>query len=371
MNRIVKRLLRGLGYGLLSLIGLVLIAVGWLYWYSNGTTAPIVDAQGNNVPGSIASLEPVMLNGTRQWVLIRGYDRTKPVLLILHGGPGSPEMPLLTNYKALEKRFVVVNWDQRGAGKSYDPAVFDASFTLETFVSDAVALSTWLTRRFQRPKLYLMGHSWGTLLGVKTVQQRPDLFYAYVGIGQVANQLAGEQVSYDWVREQARQRHDDDGMALLNQYGRPPYASVNTWLNYLIPQRDLVASYGGSIHVGSLNKMLMKGLVFSREYTLRDKLNYLVGAMKTLEKLWPVVVQTDLNQTAPRLLVPVFMMQGVHDYQTPYVIAKTYFDQLTAPQKQFFTFQHSAHGPMFEEPALFTRRLDEIRRRVEIRPVLN
>ncbi|HEX9956948.1 MAG TPA: alpha/beta fold hydrolase, partial [Fibrella sp.] len=161
MNRTVKRIFRFVGYGLLAIVFLFLIAIGWLYLYSSGTTAPIVDAQGRPVAGSIASLECIELNGVKQWILIRGYDRTKPILLFVHGGPGSPEMPLLTNNEALEKRFVVVNWDQRGSGKSYDPAVFNNSFTLGTFIEDAAQLSRLLAQRFNQPKIYLMGHSWG------------------------------------------------------------------------------------------------------------------------------------------------------------------------------------------------------------------
>lgn len=360
MKTLVVRSLRLTGYVLLACLSLLLTALGWLYWYSDGTTAPITDAQGRPVPNSIASLEPVTLNRTKQWILIRGYDQTKPVLLFVHGGPGSPEMPLMTNNDALEKRFVVVNWDQRGAGKSYDPAVFNASFTLGTFVEDAAALSRLLARRFHQPNIYLMGHSWGTLLGVQTVQKYPELFRAYLGIGQVANQLQGEQLSYDWVLQQANEHRNQPQIDLLTRYGRPPYASSQTWLDYLLPQRNMVTQYGGAMHTGSLNKLLLGKLLLSKEYTLRDKINYLIGALASLERLWPVVVRTDLNQTAPRLNVPVYIFQGVHDYQTPYAVAKAYFDRLQAPRKQFFTFEQSAHGPNLEEPALFMKRLDEI-----------
>lgn len=360
MTGFVKRSFRALGYVVLALITVLLVFVGWLYWYSDGTTAPIVDAQGRNVPGSVASLEAVDLNGNKQWILVRGYDRTKPVLLFVHGGPGSPEMPIMTNNPELEKRFVVVNWDQRGAGKSYNPAVFDSTFTLGTFVEDAAQLSRMLAKRFNQPKIYIMGHSWGTFLSCHTVYKHPDLFYAYLGIGQVANQLLGEQLSYDWVLQQARAHDNKKQIELLTTYGRPPYATPKLWMDYLLPQRNMVTEYGGAIHKGNLTKLIMSGLVWSKEYTLRDKANYLIGALASIEKLWPVVISTDLNKTTPRLDVPVFVFQGVYDYQTPYAVAKTYFDQLNAPKKQFFTFIQSAHCPNLEEPSLFISRLDSV-----------
>lgn len=365
MNRIVKRTLKLIGYGCLALLLVLLAGIGYVWWHSPGTTAPIVDEQGRPVPNSIASLEEVELNGTKQWILIRGYDRTKPILLFVHGGPGSPELPMITNNPQLEKRFVVVNWDQRGAGKSYDPAVFNETFTLETFINDAADLSRVLGRRFRQPgedstPIYLMGHSWGSFLGIQTVQKHPELFRAYIGIGQVAHQLVGEQLSYDWVMQQAQQHHNKKQIALLTKFGRPPFASPETWMDYMLPQRSMVVEYGGSMRLGNVNKFVMTSLLMCREYTLTDKFTYMVGALKTIERLWPTVIQTNLNQTTTKLNVPVYVFQGIHDYQTPHALAKGYFDRLQAPQKQFFSFANSAHGPIFEEPDLFLQRLDEI-----------
>lgn len=146
--------------GLLALLALL---VGYLWLNSPGTTAPITDAAGKPLPNSIATLEAIDLNGAKQWICIRGHDRRKPVLLFLHGGPGLPELPLLTG-SLLEKQFVLVNWEQRGAGKSYNSRVFDRTFTVETLVNDAVQLSRYLARRFGQSRIYLMGHSYGTFL---------------------------------------------------------------------------------------------------------------------------------------------------------------------------------------------------------------
>ncbi|WP_266365092.1 alpha/beta fold hydrolase [Tellurirhabdus rosea] len=346
------------GLLLAVLLSLVLVFFLYVYAYSPGETRPITDSAGRPLPRSIASLEPVTLNGNTQWILLRGQDSTKPVLLFLHGGPGSPEMPMLTGHTELEKRFVVVNWDQRGSGKSFDERVFDASFTTRTFIEDAASLSRKLARRFGQDKIYLMGHSWGSFLGLLTVQRYPELFHAYYGIGQVANQLEGEQLSYDWVLAQARKDGSQRAVEVLTGFGRPQRWPDEKWVEYLGRQRSLVVSYGGAMLQGSISALFAKTLIHCREYTLSDKLNYPRGALKSLERLWAEVVSVDFNRAVPEVAVPVYIFQGRHDYQTPYAVARRYFERLRAPQKAFFTFENSAHMLLFEEPDRFIQCLD-------------
>ena len=128
---------------------------------------------------SIESLEAIELGKVEQWILIRGEDRTRPVLLWLHGGPGQPLMPTAHHYDAeLIKHFVVVHWDQRGAGKSYDPALSPEQLSVDQFIADTYDLVQYLRQRFNVPKIYLIGHSWGSELGALTVARYPELFYA-------------------------------------------------------------------------------------------------------------------------------------------------------------------------------------------------
>jgi pimeloyl-ACP methyl ester carboxylesterase len=345
--------------GGLALAGLGL-AAGVVAWHSPGKTAPILGPDGRPLPNSIAQLEAVEINGTTQWLLIRGHDRTKPVLLFLHGGPGLPELSLLVGHQ-LEKQFVVVNWEQRGAGKSYDAAVFDERFTIDTFVEDAAEVSRLLARRFPQAgsdagKLVLMAHSWGTFLGILLVKKYPELFRAYLSISQIVNQLEAEQISYDWVLQQAQTRGAHWQVRRLLKQGRPPYPP-KAWLSYLTWQRKLVADYGGAMHNGNFYSTFIPSILLCREYTLLDKLHYAPGAMKTVDRLWPAVVDTDLFRLAPTLDVPYFLFQGEHDYQTPYRLARRYFEQVKAPQKELFTFAKSAHSPIFEEPDRFMQYL--------------
>lgn len=340
---------------------LVLAGLGYLTWRSTGKTAPITGPNGQPLPRSIAEWASVTINGTRQWLLIRGHDRTKPVLLFLHGGPGLPELSLLTGHD-LEKRFVVVNWDQRGAGKSYSADVFEKQagqrpFTVETLVDDAAQVSRYLARRFSQPKIYLLAHSWGTFLGVLTVQKHPELFRALFCISQIAVQLEAEQLSYDWVLGQARQHQNNRQVNKLLRQGRPPYPP-DAWLDYLTWQRELVARYGGGMYKGHFFPLFIRSILACREYTLTDKIQYARGAQESVRFLWPAVVATDLRKAAPALKVPYFLFQGIHDYQTPYVLARRYWVQLKAPRKQLFTFTESAHSPIFEEPDWFLRCFD-------------
>ena len=359
----MKSLVRAAKWVLLGMVGLVMLTIGYIAWHSPGETAPIVGTDGNALPNSIAELTPVQINGTQQWLIIRGHDRRKPVLLFLHGGPGLPELSLLVGH-ALEKQFVVVNWEQRGAGKSYNRDVFDKNFTIDTFVEDAAAVSRLLIKRFQQPgakppKIYLMAHSWGTLLGILTVEKYPELFQAYFSISQIARQLEAEQISYDWVLQQAQHHGADRQVRKLRKQGRPPYPP-EAWLDYLTWQRGLVADYGGGMYKADFYPLFIKSILLCREYTLLDKIHYGFGAMETVRRLWPQVVAVDLFRVVPSLDVPYYLFQGVHDYQTPYPIAQRYFNHVRVAQKQLFTFTNSAHSPIFEEPDRFMKCLNSV-----------
>jgi len=155
-------------------------------------------------PNSLAVLEQVPVNGTQQWILIRSESTTNPIVLFVHGGPGTSWLtPMRKNTQPLEKYFTVVNWDQRRAGKSFAAGRVDAEMTIGTFVDDIIALYSDLARRFHKNKILLVGHSWGSVVGVIAASRRPDLFSAYIGIGQMSRMAESELISYQWTLEQA------------------------------------------------------------------------------------------------------------------------------------------------------------------------
>ena len=177
-------------------VGLVAIAV---LFSRPASTPPILGADGHVLAGSIATLQQVHLGGTDQWVLIRGRSIHNPVLLVLHGGPGMPELGVwrfLSGLKSLENNFIVVNWDQRGAGKSYQAIDPTSHMTVDQFVSDATQLTNYLRQRFHQQRIYVAGASWGTTLGTLLVQRHPELFAAYIGTGQMVSQTATDQIMW-------------------------------------------------------------------------------------------------------------------------------------------------------------------------------
>jgi len=318
------------------------------------TGTPKIDA-----PHSIAELTGVELGGAEQWILIRGRDVDNPVLLFVHGGPGSPEMPMNHEYgEALEKDFVLVHWDQRGAGKSYSLSVPHESMNVERFIADAVELSDYLCGRFSEEKIYIVGHSWGSLLGALTVEKRPDLYHAYVGIGQVVDLERNEAISYDYVLEEAKKRGDRFGRMHLEAIGPPPYDN----LVELITQRDYLRKYGGATHDPKDYEKFYSAAVKAPEYSPADLLKYQLGTLYSIYYMWDEVLTYDLIEEVPRIEVPVYFMHGRHDYNTPWELAQEYYRKLEAPAgKKLIWFENSAHSPNMEEPEKFAREMVKVK----------
>jgi len=352
LTKIAKIVLYTLGTLLVAL--LLISAILWIK--SPGKPDPITDSTGSALPGSISSIEKIMLGGVEQYIIVRGADSTKPVMLFLHGGPGSPEYSFMkaTNSN-LENDFVMVYWEQRGAGKSFSKQILGESMNLSQFISDTKELSLILAKRFNQKKIFLMGHSWGSLLGILTSYQYPELFHAYFGIGQVCDQYRGERVSFEWVKEQAKIRNDGKAIKKLSSMTFPDsLATSDTWINFIMYERNYVSKFGGGVtHKMTSMWPVVKMILDAKEYTLSEKLNYMPASMFSLEHLWPEVINKNLSKEIDSMQVPVYIFQGKFDYQTPYIVAKDFFDQLKAPEKEFFTFENSAHSPIMEEKDKF------------------
>ncbi|MCI4317180.1 MAG: alpha/beta hydrolase, partial [Thermoplasmata archaeon] len=235
-----------------------------MFWRS---TPAYLDYWGRSVPGTIASLETVTLGGWPQAVLMRGADETRPVLLYLHGGPGDAEIWTARRRQAeLERAFIVANWDQRGAGLSYGPGLPRESMTVDQLVSDTVELSRWLAQRFQRERIVLMGHSWGTILGLLAARRAPELYQAYIGIGQVVEPAESELRMYRWALKEAERLGRRRAMRELQETGPPPYTSFQDFRR----TRRWVARLGGRVHEHNETSIVLDALAHLNEYTLRD-----------------------------------------------------------------------------------------------------
>jgi len=274
------------------------------------------------------------------------------VMLFLHGGPGSPEIAFMKESNTeLEKDFVMVYWEQRGAGKSYSTDIPAESMNLSQMISDTRELSEILAKRFKHQKIYLMGHSWGSLLGILTAFKYPDLYHAYFGVGQVCLQYEGEKISYEWAKNQANKLNNADAIEALSAISFPDStASLDKWKDFLMIERNWVNKLGGGI-TREMTGMwpVVKMVLNAKEYTFKEKINFMPASLYSLEKLWPDVINMNLSAEIDSMRVPVYILQGKYDYQTPYLLAKEFYDQLKAPRKEFFTFENSAHSPLMEE----------------------
>lgn len=360
-KRIIKVSIYLIG-GILTLILGLIIA---LWMVSPGKADPITDPYGNPLEGSISTIENITLGGIEQYLIIRGEDSTKPVMLFLHGGPGSPEIAFMKHFNTdIEKDFVMVYWEQRGAGKSFSKDVTVESMNLEQFIADTRELSEYLSERFKQDKIFIMGHSWGSLLGIMTAYKYPELFHAYYGVGQVANQFRGEYVGFEWVIDQAHKNNDTKASKALAKLSFPDsLASSKEWLAYLTIQRLYVNKFGGGTTRDFRGMWpLFRMVLQTREYTIVDKLNYMRGSMFSLKNMWNEVIHTNLFGEVDSMQVPVFIFHGKYDYTTPYCVAKDFYDQLKAPEKGFYSFENSAHSPVMEEVDKFNSIVRDITR---------
>jgi len=302
--------------------------------------------------GSIAELKTVEINGTKQTLLLRGESRSNPILLFLHGGPGTAQISFARRWlKELEKDYIVVNWDQRGAGLSYSSKIPKESMTIEQFIEDARAVSELLLEWFSQEKLFLVGHSWGSVLGTLTAARYPHLFHAYVGMGQVAAMADGEAASYRFTLETAKQRGLAKAVRELERVAPLPYSDMKR----IQVERKWLGQFGGVMRRGSATRLVLDTLLTTTEYTLTDFVRFTRGAIFSMTHLWDELMTVNLPVQVPRLEMPVYYILGRYDQNCPCELAADYFNQLSAPAKELFWFENSAHLLVGEEPAEFAR----------------
>jgi pimeloyl-ACP methyl ester carboxylesterase len=313
-------------------------------------------------PGAVDELAQVELGGMRQWISIRGNDSANPVLLFIHGGPGSANLAKLRiQCPALEDHFTVVTWDQRGAGKSYTLQAGDPGLSLERMREDARQLVAYLRGRFGGRKIYLMGFSWGTVLGLWTVRDRPQDFLGYIGVGQIVDYGEGERISLEYVRRVARERGDDRAMEELAGVD-PAYRSVG-WYDELMTQRRWLLAFGGVYRMSDNYLHEMRMLFAAPEYSLVDAAWWPLGSGNSLRRLWPELMKVDFFESVPRIEVPVFFLSGRYDYNAPAELTRAYFERLEAPLgKRMIWFEQSAHDVFFDQGEELTAELLRIRR---------
>ena len=303
--------------------------------------------------------ENVEVNGSIQNIRVRAAKKGLPVILFLHGGPGVCDRHnILRDHSDLAEDFTLVCWDQRGSGKSYTPDIKKSVPKVADYVDDVEFMLEYLTGKFGVRKVAMVGHSWGSIIGVLAAARRPDLLFAYVGEGQFVDGDRNEEGSYRFCLEEAKRRGDKKALAALEKGA--PVDGVYPDNKSMMTQRDCLSRYGGAIHGGKqgLVKGLLMPLLKTKEYSLADIVKYAQGATYLTDVMWPDVVGQRLS-AIKSLDVPVVITQGRHDYNTPSAIAKEWFDALSAPAKKWVWFENSAHSPDVEEPEKWSAVLKE------------
>jgi pimeloyl-ACP methyl ester carboxylesterase len=315
-------------------------------------TPPIADAQGKTLPGSIAALERVSLNGSEQWISIRGKDVHKPVLLFLAGGPGGSQLVTARrSLSGLEDHFVVVNWEQPGAGKSFD-ALDRSTLTPERYIGDGLALVSYLRERFDEEKVYVLGESWGSVLGIWMVQREPESFHAFIGTGQMVAFQENDLMCYDFALNLAQERGDTAKVEQLKQQGPPPYYGEGVAMKEAAFLMETFNYMNADPAIADDGFDTFRDLA-SSEYGLYDKLNWFRGALDTIDIVYPQLWDVDLREQAMQLEVPVYFLIGRHDVNAPTVLAEEYYQLLEAPHKELIWFERSGHNPWVTESARF------------------
>jgi pimeloyl-ACP methyl ester carboxylesterase len=315
-----------------------------------GMRPPFRPDAGGTAPASITEVGYCRLGGVDQWVMIRGESLANPPLIHLHGGPGFSETRLFRHFNSdLEKRFTVVYWDQRGAGRSFNRTIPRSSMTVEQFICDLGDLVAMVCARVGQERVVLHGHSWGSALGILYACRYPDKVAAHIGTGQIGDWAAAESASYAYALARARRRNNRRAVEALSAIGPPPYPASSvfkerTWLQVLDGQLTPKALWKfGRIALGG------------KESSVFDLPKQWRGFRFSMDAMWDEVSRIDLSIAAPELHTPVFLFLGRRDHWVPPETSVAYFDKLTAPRKELVWFEESGHEPFVDEPVKFNR----------------
>lgn len=284
----------------------------------------------------------VKIGGIDQWLQMRGDNDRNPVLLILHGGPGFSYGGFAEVFRTWEKHFTVVQWDQRGAGRTYgrNGSAGSGTMTIDRMTQDGIEVTEFVRKRFNKRKVLLLAHSWGTVLGLPMIVRRPDLFYAYVGTGQIINMARNETTSYDLVLARVQTIGDPKAIKALEQIGRPPYKDFKTWM---IKGRMVVAYAPPSASARSLPNAFTSEVI--------------AGFNFSSNMLYNELMAYDAGRLGRGFKIPIFIFQGDSDIQAPTSLAKDFLSSVKAPKKKLVLLKGEGHTALLTVPDTFLKEL--------------
>lgn len=321
---------------------------------SKGKVKPFLDNEGNIVEGSISEKIFLDVNDTTLGMFLMAKDETKPVLLFLSGGPGIPEYFLEQQYPTgLEEEFVVCYLEYRGTSLSYHSKMDVTTMTTEQYIEDVVVVSNYLRERFGKEKIYVMGHSFGTYIGLKTVYLYPELYHAYIAMSQNCNQRESEYLAYDYMLEQYKMAGNERMVKRFEEF--PIRESDEAYETYFTSMLRDTAMHELGVGTTRDMKSVITEIFFPTlkctVYSPTERINIWRGKayaqkLEIAKDAWNFNAFEEIKE----IEIPIYFFAGKYDYTCCYSLQKEYYEQLQAPVKEFYTFENSAHSPLFEEP---------------------
>ncbi|MBP5279277.1 MAG: alpha/beta hydrolase [Erysipelotrichaceae bacterium] len=302
-----------------------------------------------------------MVNNTKQRIHVRSNDTSLPVLLFLHGGPGVVNRhSVMKDDIDLLDSFTIATWDQRGTGGSYY-GVDPDTLTISQLVEDASEVVRYLCNEFNKEKIFVIGGSWGSLLGIRLIHAHPEHIAAFVGFGQFVSGEKNEAITYQFTLDQAKAANDEEVVRKLESVGPPVKGMYKGGFDGMMVQRNAMMKYGGyskSEEKRSYMDSFVKPMILSGEYSLSDLLGIVFGYKKVLKVMWPEIGCEDLSNYT-KFNVPILVFDGKLDMNNPAELVEECVSKIEAPYKELIWFENSGHNPMGDEPERFKSLLRE------------
>jgi len=338
---------------LLLLLLIFLLYFSFLY-SRTGQPKQFLDKNNKLIVNSISEKVFINVNGIKHGMYLKGKNINNPVLLFIHGGPGMPEYIFSQQYKSsIEDDFTVCWWEQRGSGLSYDSNLNINDLNSNQLIMDTLEITNYLRKRFKIDKIYLMAHSWGSFIGIKTVEKYPELYKAYIGIGQISNQLESEKIAYEFMLNKYEKEKNLKMLKKLKSFSINNGKLSSEYLKY---RDELMHKAGiGTTHdMKSVISGIFLPTLYTTELTISEKINLWKGKIfSSKSKLSDELYSTDLSLEIENIKVPAYFFSGIYDYTVAYPLSLKFFEKINAPIKGFYTFKNSAHSPIFEEKERF------------------
>jgi len=320
----------------------------------------LTDENGNINSNGISEKLWIDVKDTKLGLIIKSVNPENPVLLLLGGGPGIPEYLLESEYGTnLEKYFTVCYINYRGTGLSYDKNIKRDNLTSEVYFNDCIVVTNYLRKRFNKEKIYLLGHSFGTYIGLNIANQHPELFMAYIAMSMIIDQCTSEKLAYQYMYRTYKDEGKTSRVKELDKYSKIFESNVvidfddTTTKQYFEKVRD---SYMHELGIGTTHDMksVITGIFIPslriKDFSFIEKIN--IWKAKLFSSGAPVITDSfnfNAFETIGELKIPFYVFAGKYDYTTEYSLQQKYFDQVKAPEKKFYSFENSAHSPLFEE----------------------